>query len=328
MTINIIYVESGWIIYKFAKSVHDELAQMGIDVKISHEFDPNCDINHYFVPNYAGEVKKGTSFMITHVNTELQLSRIKTATDKGAIGVCMSKETLEKLTSSGIKRNRLCYINPAQDGQIKPKKVSLGFTHRVYPDNRKRETMILDICKEINPDTFRFVIMGAGWEKIIEEINKMGFETEYYPEFDKEKYNNLMINLDYYCYFGFDEGSMGYLDAVAAGIGTIVTPQGYHLDSGCEITYPVTTIDEIVDALNDIENKRRKNIKFIETWTWKNYTLKHLELWKYMIGAEKLEVLLSSRGWYVDGIYSLLLDDLSYAKPLMEDLKHVVDKGE
>lgn len=320
MKINIIYYEAGWILYKFAKCVYDELKALGLDVTLSQKFDPSADINHYFVPNYADLVDESTTFMITHVDTARKVAQIKEQTEKGGIGICMSLDTRNRLIANGVKANKLCYINPAQDGQIKPKKVSLGFTHRVYDDSRKRESMLVDICKQINPEIFRFVIMGSGWEDIISQINELGFETEYYPEFDKQKYNELMINLDYYCYFGFDEGSMGYLDAVAAGIGTIVTPQGYHLDTECEITYPVSTIDEIVDALHDIENKKKKNLRFIETWTWRNYALKHMEIWKYMLGAEKLESILSTRGWYTDGIYSLLINDLDASKSLKEKI--------
>lgn len=324
MKINVIYCETGWIVYKFAENVYDELKKLGYDVTLSKEFDKTADINHYFIPNYAPIVDKNTTFMITHVDTARKIADIKEQTKKGGIGICMSLETRNRLIANGVQANRICYINPAQDGQIKPKKVSLGFTHRVYNDHRKRESMLIDICKKISPEIFRFVIMGSGWDNIILELNNMGFEVEYYPEFNKEKYNQLMINLDYYCYFGFDEGSMGYLDAVAAGIGTIVTPQGYHLDTECTITYPVSTIDEIVDALHDIERKKSKNLRFIERWTWKNYTLKHLEIWKYMAGATKLDDILSTRGWYTDGIYSLLLNNLTESKSIAEKIKKII----
>lgn len=330
MKINIISpdAKSGWIIYKFGKSVYDELVKLGYDVTLSDSYDTNADINHYFMPNNVGyskqsKVDKHTSFMITHVDTALKLEQIKEATDKGAIGICMSLETRNKLISSGVKRNKICYINPAQDGQLKPKKVALGFTYMVHNDSRKRDDIIVDVCKKINPELFRFVIMGAGWDNIIDNISKLGFEVEYYPQFDKLKYNELMPQLDYYCYFGFDEGSMGFLDAMAAGIGTIVTPQGYHLDTGVDITYPVKTVDDIVNALLDIENKKNKYIEFAKTWTWQNYVLKHLEIWKYMLGCEKLEVLLSNRGRYLDGIFSLMLDDLAYYESLKEKINKV-----
>ena len=335
MKVNIIYPESeaGWIIYKFAKNVTNELEKIGIDVQMSSCFDKASTINHYFAPNLGGYsnnvlhnytdfvVDDRTTFMITHVDSMSKIDSIKAATDKGAIGICMSADTRDKLVASGIRRNKICYINPAQDCQIKPKKINLGFTYRLYNDNRKKNDLILDVCKEIKPDFFRFSIMGAGWDDIVKELRTMNFEVEYYPEFNKEKYNELILGLDYYCYFGFDEGSMGYLDAVAAGVGTIVTPQGYHLDTECEITFPVETYQDIVNVLQKLQNEKLKNYRFINSWTWENYTAKHLEIWKYMLRCEDLSVLLKNRCMYKDGIFSLLIDDLQYGKSIKQYLQ-------
>lgn len=321
MKVNLVYQGTGWILDKFAESVFNELSALGVDVFLSKSHDKSADINHYFIANYVEISNEQTTFMITHVDTARKVEQIREYTNKGAVGVCMSLDTRDKLIANGIKASKLCYIHPAQDGQILPRKISLGFTHRVYDDCRKRETMILDICKEIDSRFFCFKIMGAGWEGIIEELNAMGFEVEYYPNFDKQKYNELITNLDFYCYFGFDEGSMGYLDAVAAGIGTIVTPQGYHKETECEITYPVTNIDEIVDALLDIQRKRMKSVRFASEWTWEAYAKKHLEVWKYMTRSEDLDQILSTRGWYTDGIYSLMVDDLDSYKSLSEKIE-------
>ena len=330
MKINIVTPgpESGWIIYKFGKTVYDELIRLGYDATISNRFDPTADINHYFQPNTIGyskltKVNGQTTFMITHIDTALKLDQIIELTKKGAIGICMSKETRDRLVANGVKANRICYINPAQDGVIKPKKITLGFTYRTYSDNRKRDDIILVACEGINPDFFRFVIMGSGWDKIVDSLKEKGFEVDYYSEFDKQKYNELMPSFDYYCYFGFDEGSMGYLDAMAAGINTIITPQGYHLDTGIDITYPVCTVEDINNALKDIQSKREKYLSFANTWTWQNYVSKHIELWKYILRCEELQVLLSNRGKYTDGIFSLLLDDLQNDESLLDKIKKV-----
>jgi len=61
-------------------------------------------------------------------------------------------------------------------------------------------------------------------------MRKNFFEVEYHENFDYEVYKELIPTLDYYLYVGKDEGQMGFIDALAAGIPTIVTPQGFHLD--------------------------------------------------------------------------------------------------
>lgn len=321
LDINIVIEESGWILQKFAEQMRMELEKEGYKVKISDRFDSACTINHYFAPNSERKADKRTTFMITHVMKTSYLDWISRLTEKGAVGICMSRQTMQKLISYGIRHNRICYINPAQDGEIKPRKYRIGFTHRQYTDNRKRDTMILDVCKEINPEMFCFEIMGAGWDNNVAKMREMGFEVIYYPAFDRQKYINMMQNLDYYCYFGFDEGSMGFLDAVAAGIGTIVSPQGYHLDTCCEITYPVSTVQEIIDAFQDLESKKKKNIEFAKEATWANYAKKHVEIWQYLSGQKRLSDILQNRGWYQDGIFSFMLDELKEDVQLQDYIK-------
>ena len=120
--VNIIFRESGWILQKFANEMMDNLKELGIEAVISSEFDKTADINHYVSPDGEGKVDNNTTFMITHVFKQSYLDWITKLTKQGAIGICMSKDTMEKLISSGVPRNRICYINPAQDGMIKPRK--------------------------------------------------------------------------------------------------------------------------------------------------------------------------------------------------------------
>jgi len=321
-TVNIVSWDGGWILTKFANEIQKSLKNNGISVKISKDFDNNCDINHYVTPLFEKKCNDHTTFMITHVTHRYYLDDIKELTNKGAIGICMSKDTWSKLISAGISPYRLCYINPAQDSVIKPRKIKLGFFNRIYDDNRKRDNMILDVCKAIDPDVFSFEIMGAGWDAIVEQMEMMKFEVNYYSEFDKEKYNSIVPGLDYFCYFGTDEGAMGYLDAVAAGVKTIVTPQGYHLDTPVPITYPVNTIYEIIKTLNEIAKPFYEAVDFSNLWTWENFTSKHMEIWNYMLSNQSMDELFRNRGWYEDGIYSLMINSVFNMRPLGERIKN------
>lgn len=132
----------------------------------------------------------------------------------------------------------------------------------------------------------------------------MGYEVEYYSDFDYDLYTNLIPALDYYLFWGFDEGSMGYLDALAAGVETIVTPQGFHLDVKDGITYPCRVVDDFVEVLLELQNKRKKRIEAVEKWTWSSYVDKHLEVWKYILGADK--TVYNNKHMYEDGIFSVL----------------------
>lgn len=132
----------------------------------------------------------------------------------------------------------------------------------------------------------------------------MGFQVDYYKEFDYEEYTKLIPSLDYYLFFGFDEGSMGFLDALRAGVETIVTPQGFHLDIKNGITYPCRTINDFKETLLKLQEKRKRIVASVDTLTWENFISKHLEVWNYLLGNE--ENIYKNQHCYEDGIFSVL----------------------
>jgi hypothetical protein len=303
--IRIVCADEGWIFRKFADRMADELAEKGFAVCVAAFADRDADINHYISYGlYMPLDDLRDTLMVTHVDSLDKVSLLKNQLSVARMAICMSRETMLSLTQMGLPREKLCYINPAHDGNMKPKKYVLGITHRTYDDHRKRASVLIDICEAVSPSFFSWKIMGAGWEKIVSDIRAMGFEVEYYDEFDYDKYHELMPSLDYYLYWGYDEGSMGYLDALAAGVGTIVTPQGFHLDFGAGITYPCQTIGDIIDTLLDLERNKRNRIRIVEDYTWAAYVEKHLEVWNYVLG-NGYET--KNQHKYLDGINSVLV---------------------
>lgn len=307
--VHLVCTSEGWILRKFAVKMQEELLKKGIKADISNSIDTTADINHHIAYyDFGCEPLKDyhDTLMVTHVDSVNVLNLLKHQLQTAKMGICMSRDTMEQLVSMGVPREKLCYINPAQDGVIKPRKYVLGITHRIHDDHRKRADALLDICDGISPDYFEFEIMGDGWETIVEQVRKKGFTVTYYPEFNYEIYVKLMPSLDYYLFWGFDEGSMGYLDALAAGIETIVTPQGYHLDTRNGLTYPCRTIPDFIDVLSELEMKKRKITEAVSDWTWGNYTAKHIEVWRYILGAGDVY---QNKHKYEDGIFSVLCVD-------------------
>lgn len=302
----------GWIFTKFANEMYNSLKQFNINVTVQTEQDRTADINHHIFYGSADfKLDEHSSVMITHVDCERKYIQLKKQLNSGAMGICMSRETMERLISYRLPRNKLCYINPAHDGIIRPRKYIIGITHRVYSgtDYRKRDDAILDVCNMIDFNYFKFCIMGSGWEDIVEKMISKNFEVDYYPDFDKEKYNKLMPTFDFFYYDGTDEGSMGYLDALAAGIKTLVTAQGFHLDMG-PATHYCDTIEEFGNVLNKYAIERENISNSVRNATWENYTYKHLEIWAYMCRKVSMSELLQNRTFYKDGIFSCLLSDI------------------
>ncbi len=308
-TVNLVCEDNDWILRKFAERMREYLIESGIRVGISAQSRPDVDINHHIQGGYYKPYRNDT-LMITHLDDYKKFVILKKQLKTAAIGICMSRETMEMVRMYGIPANRVCYINPAHDAVIRPKKYKIGITHRCYDtyDVRKRADALLDITEGINSDYFCFIIMGSGWERVIDKLRERGFEVQYYNQFEYDTYMNIMQEMDYFLYTGFDEGSMGYLDALAAGVGTIVTPQGFHLDANCKIDYPCRNVAQFRNAFLDLQKKRAEKIEAVQDWTWRNYVRKHMQIWDYILKRKNLNELFRDQLRYEDGIYSMLVD--------------------
>ncbi len=270
-----------WILGKFALKLQEHLRNFSIAADISKVPDPTADVNHHIT--YWGYERKSSpveTLMITHIDTDWKLEKLKSQLLTASMGICMSTDTVYKLIANGCPAEKLCFVNPAQDGIIRPRKTVIGITSRLYEDVRKREHLLVNLFDAISPEDFKFKIMGGGWKPVLEHIHSRGIEVDYYENFDYEIYRNLIENLDYYLYMGQDEGSMGFLDAVAAGVNTIVTPQGFHLDVPGGITYAFNEMHELEGIFADIADKKKALARKVVSWGWAEYTRKHLEIWQ------------------------------------------------
>lgn len=306
MRIRIISYEdvNAWILGKFALKLNEELIKLGVDSDIDNVPDPYADINHHII-YLSYDFTKGNkkdSLMITHIDDIRKLTLLKKQLNSARFGICMSLPLMNELITGGIPTEKLCYINPAHDGVIPIKPYTIGITSGVKPDGCKREHLLAELSEHISPQLFNFKIMGSGWEAVIKVLKKRGFQITYYPDFNYNEYIELIPSLDYYLYMGQDEGSMGYIDALAGGIKTIVTPQGYHLDADNGITHPFNTLTELIGIFNSIAHEKMLLVNSVSTWTWRDYAIKHLEVWNYMNDSKQKY----SNSTYKDGLNSLL----------------------
>jgi hypothetical protein len=276
-----------WILGKFARKLLEGAKNEGIECTLGGKPDPTADVNHHICYTlYDGKPCTTETVMITHVNTDEKLQLVRAQMPAVEMGICMSAQTMQMLGSRGLPRSKLCFISPACDETIRPRKIIIGITHRIYTDGRKREHMLLDLASKIFPDDFKFRIMGPGWEPIIAQLRSLNFEVEFFSKFERCLYEELLCSIDYYLYFAMDEGSMGFVDALAAGLPTIVTAQGFHLDAQEAITHKFTTIEQLVRIFSELAAKKRTRQNAVKDWTWSNYVCKHILLWRYALSRK------------------------------------------
>jgi len=287
--------------------MQDHLQQLGHDVSIEKTVDEDADVNHHLIyRGYNFERVKGIqTLMVTHVDSTKKAHLLKKQLQVADLGICMSRETMDNLFQIGIPREKLSYVNPAHDGIIKPKKFVIGITTNVYNDGRKREYFINKLVDHISANCFSFRIMGEGWDEQVTLLNEYGFDVIHWSEFDYEEYIQLIPQLDYYLYMGMDEGQMGFVDAAAAGVKTIVTTQGFHLDAKEGITHGFKTLEELVSIFQGIAAQREKIIQSVNSWNWYDYTLKHMDIWSFLLAETQGEKYKAQQVKYQDGIASI-----------------------
>lgn len=275
-------VENSWILSKFAKELHNSLIKIGINSTIDAIPDLDADINHHII--YLDFKKKTTidTVMVTHVDY-LQKSKILINTQSDfEKAICMSSHTVNQLKTLGINNKKLAFVNPAHDNTVSIKKYVIGIFSNTYADARKNEEFLIKLSSQINKEYFSFVIMGSGWELIVEQVKNNGIEVKLL-KFDKAVYNVLFKEIDFLMYMGNDEGSMSFLDALAAGVDTIVTKQGFHLDANNGITFGFENYNDLLNIFKQIESQKAKKINAVSCWTWDNYAIEHVAIWNELL---------------------------------------------
>lgn len=282
-----------WIIEKMARRLSELVREYGFVATIASEPDNKADLNHWMSYAFANvRHSTPTSMLITHLDDPYKVRLVRNELLSGvSVGVCLSSATVDFLVSNNIDRSSLTYVIPAHDFVAQPRRVTVGITTRLYPDGRKRESMLVSLARSMSLDAFRFEIFGMGWETVIPELEAAGAEVVYWPgtfdyEADYRTIAERLPHFDYYLYMGRDEGSLGTLDALAAGVKTIVTPQGFHVDISDGITHPFWDQHELQKVFEDIAEDRASRCAGVAELTWTNYARDHAIIWDAILSGQ------------------------------------------
>ncbi len=280
---------ASWIIGKMAHRLCDSLQKIGCKVDVAGEPDAAADINHWMSFAFAdGCLGSQNTMFVTHADDPFKVSLIRDRLG-GSIQMafCMSSHAMEELIQFGIPKQKLWYVLPAIDAPISPRLIRIGITTRIYDDGRKREAFLERLAREMSLDRFHFEIFGEGWEKVIRALEQSGATVSYDPgtddwQGDYKRIREAIPNFDYYLYLGMDEGSLGTLDAVSAGVKTIVTAQGFHLSIPGGITHPFTEYGQLLVIFRELGASANRRAACLSQWTWDTYASEHLGVWEAM----------------------------------------------
>lgn len=257
------------ILTKFAVKMDEELKKLGEDSFISKDPDSTADVNHHI--NYLPYKWTDTinTLMITHLlDNKKKMALLDEHMKTADMGICMSKDMMAILP---YPKKKLTYVLPAHSGEER-RPLVIAILTKVYADGCKREHMLEKLCESIDKKKFVFRVMGDGWKPILEKLKKKEVMIDYVDHFDRDMHKLILDTADYYLYFGMDEGSMGTMEAINAGVKTIVPPVGFH--THLNIDYPFINQTELNIIFKNLEYNSVKNM------TWKHYAKEHLNIWK------------------------------------------------
>ncbi len=267
----------------------ENLPRWNVVAQISENPSPSADINHWMIYyDVEGKLVPRSTIGITHVDRPGKLHVLRDRLNGAELGICMSRMTMEQLVRAGVPKEKLCYILPAHDSDVTPKRIVIGITTQIRPDGAKRENVLIKTAKAMRLDAFHFSIIGPHWEKILPILEASGATVDYSPgSQENEKHRKMVLQrlalFDYYLYMGWDEGSMGFLDALAAGVPTIVTPQGFHLDIPGGISYTINDHKDLSTVFRRLAEARQQRINCVSGLTWDKYAYDHARVWRAIV---------------------------------------------
>jgi hypothetical protein len=293
-----------WILGKFAERLRDNLPAWGVAAEIAEEPSAEADINHWmfyghawgFFFQQARRRLTPSTVTVTHLDDPIKVRMVREVLEQVAdVAVCLSRMTVDELAARDLPRERLCYITPGHDGAVSPRRIVIGITSRAYPDGRKREHLLVELAQSLRLEAFHFEIIGSGWEKVIPALEGAGATVSYYPgtgDYKRDYAHTLerLRTFDYYLYMGLDEGSMGLLDALAAGVQTIVTRQGFHLDIPGAITHGFVDGAELNGIFRELVRRREALLDSARRLTWSEYARQHAVAWKLLAQGRAGEI--------------------------------------
>jgi len=283
---------NGWILEKIALRICSEFRELGKEayVRNSPEFDTSVTFWVQFTDktiktSSKSGIKNLQSVLVTHVDDAQKLRRIKHLDSIGIDLIFLSAmHALEIANATGVGSFPTS-IRLGSDLAIRHEKFSIGIVSKCYPDRRKNENWLLSFEKKGLLTDVAITIIGSGWSSITEKLKQKGVEVNLFDGVSKpypsyEEIIQIQKTFDLFFYFGFDEGSLGALDAYLLNVDLLLTNQGFHSDFKIDEN---SYCENLIDAQNKFLLKKQKYFSQFEhkgDWSWKNTASNLLSHWE------------------------------------------------
>lgn len=274
-----------WIVQRIGLELAESLNRLGVETLVTSKPVERAAVFHHliYLSPWAPEAASLHTTMVTHVDEGWKMATLGERIRAGAIPIALSSETARLVgreLGDTIEGNiPFVLLPPMVQSNVQP--FAVGVFTRAYGDFRKRQFELIDFAKHFEPSEVIFKISGDGWDKQVQTLRRLGFEVSYHSKFSREDHIPLLDSVDAVVYFGWDEGAIGCLDALARGKLVVAPPIGFHLDYNCDNLLFSSNGSDAARALKDKVAGRTVLREMLAKASWSNFAQSHLEIWDW-----------------------------------------------
>ncbi len=286
-------VHQGWVLEKLAKRIVDYWPEMDAPI-ISSLPKSHFELTHWMhymnAPiDYLKYSRNIHTVQVTHVDSQSKLNHLEQLIKLGAIPVFMSKQHAEQVSEQLTVDFERHVILPGSDVALLSGRKRILISSNFYPDGRKNENFLINLAKETRLDHFHFTIIGKSWEGVAKflveagaHVNLLRPQDLHYPSYTTQL--GILKGVDCYLYLGFDEGSLGALDAYLSGIPMIISKQGFHLEfESRENIVLFENFAEFKEAFMGLTSRTQIENSELSKWSWYSFASSYEKFWNQIL---------------------------------------------
>jgi hypothetical protein len=284
-------VNKDWVIEKLARKIVEFFPEQN-RIKLHYFPRQGYAVTHWMhylnaSHDYLKVSTEINTFLVPHIDSKEKEEVFLKNLELGAIPIFMSRQHSEEVSKKLNLANTPIHILPGSDLAGEKQYFNLIIASHVYPDGRKNESFLFHLSRDLSLVDVHFTFVGKGWHLVKEALIDAGASVAWFNpnEPNYPNYNRLiemMRSHDLFVYLGFDEGSLGALDAYLMGLPLLITNQGFHQQF--EERENVILFNNYEDFKKKLTHllERRKHIKN-EKWQWLSYSKQYESLWDDLI---------------------------------------------
>jgi hypothetical protein len=289
---------SGWILEKIALRIAEEFAKKNLVVEVKNEPQFNSDITFWIQfsdktlnPKLVKEKNSVWSALVTHIDDAETLMRFKSLNSVGIDLVFMSQAHASHISNIVEFTNTPFAIRVGSDVATKNAKYHVGIVSKCFSDGRKNEKWLIHFAESGLLKDVSISIVGAGWQNVVKALREKDIEVHLYDELSSPglSYTEILKiqkAFDLFFYFGFDEGSLGALDAYLLGTDLLVSNQGFHTEFRIN---EKSLFSDLSDAKIKFELKKTEFFRGKAEkgdWSWENSATQLLNHWESLLPGD------------------------------------------